>query len=257
MNNYYYIAFSGMVQKEITRFVRIWPQTLLPSVMTTVLYLLVFGNVMGQHVGMVHGFRYTTFITPGLVLLAMITNAYNNVVSSFYGARFNRSIEELLTSPVPPWMIIMGYASGGVIRGLLIGVLVSAVGLFFEWFTPVHIGLSIVLACLCSFLFALAGLLNGIFAKKFDDLVIVPTFILTPLIYLGGVFFDIKDLGSFWQMVSYGNPVRYLIDSFRLAWLGLPPTEPLWIALCGIVACIMLLYTSVWYCLHKGIGLKN
>ena len=252
MMNYYAIAFYGILRKEIVRFMRIWIQTLLPSAVTTVLYFLVFGEVMGPKIGMMDGFNYTVFITPGLVMLAIITNSYSNVVSSFYGARFVRSIEELLVSPVPNWMIVLGFTLGGVARGLLTGLIVMAIGLMFAHFYVVHVFLSVLLIVLCSVVFSLAGLLNGIYAKKFDDLVIVPTFILTPLIYLGGVFFSIDDLSSGWRYVAYLNPVHYLIDSFRYALLGIQPAEPLWLGLLGIVASAVLLYGYIMYLLRRG-----
>lgn len=252
MMNYYTIAFYGIVRKEIVRFLRIWIQTLLPSAVTTVLYFLVFGAVMGPKIGMMGGFSYTVFITPGLVMLAVITNAYSNVVSSFYGARFVRSIEELLVSPVPNWMIVLGFTMGGVARGLLTGVIVMIIGLMFAHFYIVHIFLSVLLIVLCSVVFSLAGLLNGIYAKKFDDLVIVPTFILTPLIYLGGVFFSIDDLSAGWRYVAYLNPVHYLIDSFRYALLGIEPAEPLWLGVLGIVLSALVLYGYIMYLLRRG-----
>lgn len=252
MMNYYRIAFYGIVRKEIIRFMRIWIQTLLPSAVTTVLYFLVFGEVMGGRIGPMNGFVYTVFITPGLVMLAVITNSYSNVVSSFYGARFVRAIEELLVSPVPNWMIVWGFAAGGVARGLLTGIIVMIIGLFFAHFNVVHVALSVFLILLCSIVFSLAGLLNGIYAKKFDDLVIVPTFILTPLIYLGGVFFSISDLSPTWQYLAYLNPVHYLIDSFRYALLGITPAEPLWVAFVGILLFILLLYFGIMYLLAKG-----
>lgn len=256
MMTYYRIAFYGILRKEVVRFMRIWMQTLLPSLVTTVLYFLVFGEVMGSRIGTMSGFNYTVFITPGLVMLAIVTNSYSNVVSSFYGARFNKSIEELLVSPVPNWMMIWGFTLGGVARGLLTGVIVLSVGLCFAHFVPVHWFLSLVLILLCSFVFSLAGLLNGIYAKKFDDLVIVPTFILTPLIYLGGVFFSVQELSSTWQFFSYFNPIHYLIDSFRFALLGMQPLEPLWVAFLGVLISAAVLYAYVAYLLKCGVGLK-
>jgi ABC-2 type transport system permease protein len=252
MINYYSVALYGMVRKEVVRFMRIWMQTLLPSVVTTILYFLVFGEVMGARIGSMAGFGYTVFITPGLVMLAIITNAYSNVVSSFYGARFVRSIEELLVSPVPNWMIVAGFTIGGVVRGVLTGLLVMFIGLLFAHFTVVHVFLSGVLIILCSVVFALAGLLNGIYAKKFDDLVIVPTFVLTPLIYLGGVFFSIQELSTAWRYLAYLNPIHYLIDSFRYALLGVAPAEPLWVAFLGVIFSGMLLYGYIMYLLNNG-----
>jgi ABC-2 type transport system permease protein len=250
--NYYSIAFYGIVRKEVVRFMRIWIQTLLPSAVTTVLYFMVFGEVMGPRIGAMNGFNYTVFITPGLVMLAIVTNAYANVVSSFYGARFIRSIEELLVSPVPNWMIVAGFTLGGVARGILTGLIVMVISLVFARFTVAHIILSMLLILLCSTVFSLAGLLNGIYAKKFDDLVIVPTFILTPLIYLGGVFFSVSELSATWQYLAYLNPIHYLIDSFRYALLNIPPAEPLWVALLGILLSIGILYGVIMCLLNSG-----
>ena len=257
MMDYYRIAFYGIVRKEIVRFMRIWIQTLLPSAITTILYFLVFGEIMGPRIGMMNGFNYTLFITPGLVMLAVITNSYSNVVSSFYSARFVRAIEELLVSPVPNWMIVIGFTLGGVARGLLTGIIVLSISRIFVPIHVQHFGLSLVLIILCSTLFSLAGLLNGIFAKKFDDLVIVPTFILTPLIYLGGVFFSINELSSFWQLLSYCNPVHYLIDTFRFALLGIQPAEPLWAAFFGIIVAGLVLFSCNMALLRRGQGLKT
>lgn len=252
MMDYYGIAFYGIVRKEVVRFMRIWIQTLLPSAVTTILYFLVFGEVMGPRIGMMNGFNYTVFITPGLVMLAIITNAYSNVVSSFYGARFVRAIEELLVSPVPNWMMVWGFTVGGVARGILTGFIVMVIALCFAHFSVAHVCLSMLLILLCSIVFSLAGLLNGIYAKKFDDLVIVPTFILTPLIYLGGVFFSVSALSATWQYLAYLNPIHYLIDSFRYALLGIQPAEPLWVALVGVIASMFILYGVIMYLLAKG-----
>ncbi len=256
MNSYYQIALSGIVRKEVLRFMRIWQQTLLPPAVTTVLYFLVFGQVMGTKIGMMDGVAYTVFITPGLIMLAIITNTYSNVVSSFYGARFHRSIEELLVSPAPIWLIIWGYVIGGVVRGVLTALIVLAVSFFFAQYHLIHPVLALLLTLLCSILFSLAGLLNAIFAKRFDDLVIVPSFILTPLIYLGGVFYNINSLSPVWQGLSYLNPIHYLIDSFRYALLGIQAAEPIWLSVIGVMAFILVLYGYIYYVIKRGIGLK-
>jgi ABC-2 type transport system permease protein len=256
--NQLWIAFFGIFNKEVARFLRGWLQTLLPSAITTILYFLVFGEVMGPKIGAMDGYSYTVFITPGLVMLAVITNSYSNVVSSFYGARFTRSVEEMLVSPMPSWLIILGYTMGGVVRGLLIGLIVLAISSFFAGVHLEHFFLALILIILCSSLFALGGFLNGIFARKFDDLVIVPTFILTPLIYLGGVFFSISELPPGWKFVSYVNPVHYLIDSFRYALLGVSSAaESISLAVCGIVFFVVALFFVNLYLVNKGIGLKS
>lgn len=256
--NKLWIAFLGIFNKEVMRFIRGWMQTLLPSAITTILYFMVFGEVMGPKIGMMAGLPYTVFITPGLVMLAVITNSYSNVVSSFYGARFTRAVEEMLVSPMPNWLIILGYSMGGVARGLISGIIVLVVSLFFAGFHLSHVFLALILIILCSGLFSLAGFLNGIFARKFDDLVIVPTFILTPLIYLGGVFFSINELGAGWRFVAFVNPVHYLIDAFRYALLNITSTsESIGTALVGILSFVILLFGINLYLMNKGIGLKS
>jgi ABC-2 type transport system permease protein len=252
-----WIALSGILIKEVKRFLEGWPQTLLPSAITTILYFLVFGEVMGPKIGAMQGVPYTVFITPGLVMLAVITNAYSNVVSSFYGARFNRSIEEMLVSPMPNSLIIMGYMLGGVARAFIVGLIVIFISLWFSGLHMAHWPLALLLMVLCSMLFALAGLMNGIFARKFDDLVIVPTFILTPLIYLGGVFFNVADLPGYWRMLAYVNPVHYLIDAFRYALLGVSSTESISVALAGIIVFVLGLFATNWVLMNKGVGLKT
>ena len=252
-----WIALYGIMFKEITRFLDGWPQTLLPSAITTVLYFLVFGEVMGPKIGAMQGVPYTVFITPGLVMLAVITNSYSNVVSSFYSGRFNRSIEEMLVSPMPNSLIITGYMIGGVARAFIVGVVVILISLWFSGLHMTHWFLALILIVLCSMLFALAGLMNGIFARKFDDLVIVPTFILTPLIYLGGVFFNVADLPRHWQFVAYVNPVHYLIDAFRYALLGVSAEESIAVAMTGIVLFIVGLFTANLILMNRGVGLKT
>ena len=254
---YYWVAFYGIFRKEIKRFMRIWIQTLLPPAITTMLYFLVFGTVMGPRIGDMEGFNYTVFITPGLIMLAVIVNSYSNVVSSFYGARFVRSIEELLVSPVPNWLMVAGFSLGGVTRGVLTGLIVFGISRCFVVLHIEHLALSLLLLILCSTIFALAGLLNGIFAKKFDDLVVVPTFILTPLIYLGGVFFSINSLRPIWQKLSYLNPVHYLIDLFRYSLLGIHPPESLTLGFSGIVLTGLIIYSLIMYLLQRGQGLKT
>ncbi len=251
------IALYGVIFKEVVRFLDGWPQTLLPSAVTTVLYFLVFGEVMGSKIGPMQGVSYTVFITPGLVMLAVITNAYANVVSSFYGSRFNRSIEEMLISPMPNPLIIIGFMMGGVVRALLVGLIVIAISLWFSGLHMAHWGWAVGLILLCSMLFSLAGLMNGIFARKFDDLVIVPTFILTPLIYLGGVFFNVSELPTRWQIAAYVNPVHYLIDAFRYAMLGVTPGESMSVALTGIILFVLALFGANWFLMSRGVGLKS
>lgn len=215
-----FIAFKTILRKEVRRFIRIWPQTLLPSAITMSLYFVIFGALIGSRIGEMGGFTYMEFVVPGLIMMAIVTNSYSNVVSSFFGSKFNHSVEELLVSPVPNYIILMGYVLGGVIRGLLVAIIVTAVSLFF---TRLHIHsfpVVVLGVLLTSLLFALAGFVNAVYANNFDDISIVPTFVLTPLIYLGGVFYSLDLLPDFWAGVSKLNPLVYVVNAFRYGVLG-------------------------------------
>ncbi|MEM6301202.1 MAG: ABC transporter permease [Pseudomonadota bacterium] len=214
------VAFATIVRKEIRRFLRIWPQTLLPSAITMSLYFVIFGSLIGSRIGEMGGFTYMEFVVPGLIMMAIVTNSYSNVVSSFFGSKFNHSVEELLVSPTPNYIILMGYVLGGVARGLLVAIIVTSVSLCF---TDLHIhSFSVVVigVFLTSVLFALAGFINAVFANSFDDISIIPTFVLTPLIYLGGVFYSLELLPDFWAAVSKLNPLVYVVNAFRYGVLG-------------------------------------
>jgi len=215
-----WIAYTTIVRKEVLRFTRIWQQTLLPPVITTSLYFVIFGNLIGPRIGNMNGFSYMDFIVPGLILMSVITSSYANVSSSFFGAKFQRSIEELQVSPTPNAVILMGYVTGGMVRGLLVGLVVTAVSLFFSQLSIHNLLVTLSIIILTALLFSLGGFLNGLFARKFDDVSIVPNFILTPLTYLGGVFYSIKLLPEFWQGVSHTNPILYMINGFRFGFLG-------------------------------------
>ena len=220
MNNMIFTALKTIWIKECTRFLRIWVQTLVPPAITMSLYFVIFGNLIGSRIGEMGGFTYMEFIVPGLIMMSIITNSYANVSSSFFSAKFQRNIEELLISPVPTWVIIMGFVGGGVARAMLIGIIVTTVSLFF---VDVHIHNALIIMItliLTATLFATAGLINGVFAKTFDDISVVPTFVLTPLTYLGGVFYSISLLPEFWQMVSKINPIVYMVNGFRYGFLG-------------------------------------
>ena len=214
------IAYNTIVIKEVSRFLRIWVQTIIPPAVSMALYFLIFGNLIGPRIGAMAGYSYVEYIAPGLIMMSIINNSYANVVSSFFGAKFQRHIEEILVAPVPDIIILAGYISGGIVRGAMVGIVVTLVAMFF---TPLRIhNLAIVIAVvlLTSTLFSLAGLINGIYARKFDDISIIPTFILTPLIYLGGVFYSINLLPGFWQVVSRFNPILYMVNAFRYGLLG-------------------------------------
>lgn len=254
--NRQYIAFMTILRKEIKRFTRIWMQTILPPVITTALYFIIFGQLIGPQIGDMDGHRYMDFIVPGLIMMAIITNSYSNVVSSFYGAKFQRNIEEMLVSPMPNYIILLGFVAGGVARGLAVGAVVTVVALFFsdlrmhDWFVTVSV------VVLTATLFSLAGFLNSLFARSFDDITIVPTFILTPLTYLGGVFYSIKMLSPFWQQVSHGNPILYMVNAFRYGLLGTTDIS-LYLSYGIILGFIAVLYGASLYFLEKGHGMRG
>ena len=215
-----YVAFMTILRKEIRRYLRIWTQTLLPSAITMSLYFVIFGSLIGSRIGDMGGFSYMQFVVPGLIMMAIVTNSYANVVSSFFGAKFNHSVEELLVSPTPNYVILMGYVIGGVTRGLLVAVVVTLVSLFFTRMQVHSYFVVVLIVLMTSTLFALAGFINAVFANSFDDISIVPTFVLTPLIYLGGVFYSMDLLPEFWANVSKLNPLVYVVNAFRYGVLG-------------------------------------
>jgi len=221
MNAYeQYIAFMTLVRKEIRRYTRIWTQTLLPSAITMSLYYLIFGTLIGSRIGEMGGRSYMEFVVPGLIMMAIVTNSYSNVVSSFFGAKFNNSVEELLVSPVPNYIILWGYVMGGVSRGLLVAIIVTTVSLFFTSLSIYNVGIVVAVVTMTSILFALCGFINAVYANSFDDISIVPTFVLTPLTYLGGVFYSLDLLPEFWANVSRINPLVYVVNAFRYGVLG-------------------------------------
>ena len=258
MNRYhgYWIAFQTIIVKEIVRFMRIWIQTIVPAAITTALYFVIFGTLIGERIGDMDGHSYIDFIVPGLILMAVITNSYANVVSSFFSSKFQRHIEELLISPVPNWIIIVGYVGGGVARGIMVGIAVTLVSMFFTDLAIYSYSMTFLVLILTSILFSLGGLINAMFAKTFDDVSIVPTFILTPLTYLGGVFYSIKMLPEFWQNVSLGNPVLYMVNAFRYGLLGASDI-PIETALIIILLFIIVLGTISQYLLSRGVGVKD
>ena len=242
----YRVAFLTILIREIRRFLRIWKQTLLPSVITTFLYFTIFGNLIGNRIGEMDGIPYISFIVPGLIMMSVITNSFGNVVSSFFGSRFQKNIEEMLTAPLPPWVIIAGFVAGGAARGLCVAVIVTAVSAVFTPPQVHHAGLLIVTVVMCAILFAQAGLINALFAKNFDDINIIPMFILTPLTYLGGVFYSIKELPVFWQGVSKANPLLYMINSFRYAMLGKSDVDVSLAQFVIFLANVILFAVSYW-----------
>ncbi|MGK2942661.1 MAG: ABC transporter permease [Immundisolibacter sp.] len=248
-------AFRTLVTKEVRRFLRIWAQTLLPPVITTTLYLMIFGHLIGRRIGPMGGHEYIAFIVPGLVMLSVITNAYGNVVSSFFAAKMQGFVQELLVAPIPNWLILAGYVAGSVVRALLTAVLVSAVAFALVDFSIAHLGLTVLFAVITAVLFALAGFINAVFANSFDHISIVPTFVLTPLTYLGGVFYSVDLLPPLWRTLSLANPVLYLVDGFRYAILGSSDIPVL-----NGLALLLVLTTALggWalWLMQRGVGIK-
>ncbi|MDV6234991.1 ABC transporter permease [Leptospira ellisii] len=249
-------AFKTIVIKETVRILRIWIQTLIPPGITITLYFIIFGKLVGSQIGNIGNHTYIQFIVPGLVMMSVIINSYNNVVSSFFGAKFQRNIEELLVSPTPPSLIVLGYTAGGIVRGILVGLLVIAVSLFFTQLEVYNVFMLLGTVVLSSFLFSLGGFLNALFAKKFDDVTIIPTFILTPLTYLGGVFYSIEMLPPFWRNLSQLNPILYMVNAFRYGFLGVSDIHP-GFALGMIVVSTVVAYSISVIMLRRGYGIRS
>ena len=252
----FWIAYLTITRKEIMRFSRIWVQTIIPPVVMVALYFIIFGNLIGQRIGDMDGMDYVDFIMPGLVMMSIITNSYANVVSSFYGAKYSRHIEEMQIAPVPSLVILLGFVSGGIARGLSVGIAVTLVSLLFTDFSIHSPLIVLVVALLTSCLFAMAGLINGIFANSFDDISIVPTFVLTPLTYLGGIFYSIRLLPDFWQQASLGNPILYMVNSFRYGFRGASDIE-LGTAMAVILVFIAVLFAICLTLLERGTGIRQ
>ena len=251
-----WIGLKTIVRKEIVRVARIWVQTIVPPAITMTLYFIIFGNLIGRRIGSMDGFDYMQYIAPGLIMMSVITNSYGNVVSSFFGAKFARHVEEMLVSPMSNATIILGHVAGGVMRGLLVGSLVTVVALFFTKLEVAHPLITISMVVLSSMVFALAGFINAVFATKFDDISIVPTFVLTPLTYLGGVFYSISLLPEFWQKVSLANPIIYMVNAFRYGILGVSDIS---IAYAYVIVGLFVvgLFTVNMMLLNRGVGIRE
>lgn len=250
------VAMQTIVRKEVVRVLRIWVQTVVPPAITMTLYFIIFGNLIGRRIGTMDGFDYMQYIAPGLIMMSVITNSYGNVVSSFFGAKFGRHIEEMLISPMSNATIVIGHVAGGVLRGMLIGVLVTIIALFFTRLEVQHPFITISIVLLSSIVFSLAGLINAIFAKKFDDISIVPTFVLTPLTYLGGVFYSISLLPEFWQTVSLANPILYMVNAFRYGILGTSDIN-IGVAYGILLVFVVVLFTACVQLLNRGVGIRE
>ena len=246
-----WIAFYTVLRKEIKRILRIWPQTLLPPVITMMLYFVIFGQMVGSKVGQMGGVSYMQFIVPGLIMMSVITNSYSNVVSSFFSSKFHGSIDEMLVSPISKHSILLGYVGGGVFRGLMIACLVSVVALFFTNLSVAHWGIMLISILATSILFSLAGFINAVFARSFDDISIVPSFVLTPLTYLGGVFYAIQELSSFWQTLSLFNPIVYMVNAFRYGVLGYSDVTVTWSLFAIFMFCVVF-YMVAYRLLNSG-----
>ncbi len=251
-----YNAFQTIVVKEVRRFMRIWVQTLIPPAITMVLYFVIFGNLIGRRIGEMGGYDYMQFIVPGLIMMAVINNAYANVVSSFFGNKFQRSIEELLVSPTPHYIILAGFVAGGVARGILVGLIVTLLSLFFAELHIENLFVTVLVVVLTAALFSVAGFINAVFATKFDDISIIPTFVLTPLTYLGGIFYSIDLLPEFWQKVTLLNPILYMVNAFRYGVLGVSDIN-VWVALGMIILFTVALTAYSLRLLDRGTGMRS
>ena len=250
------VALQTIVQREIRRYTRIWPQTLLPPAITIVLYFVIFGSLIGARIGDMGGFSYMDYIVPGLIMMSVITNSYSNVVSSFFSTKFQRSIEELLVSPVSPHVIVIGFALGGITRGLAVAVIVTLLSMFFTDLQVHHLGVTVLVITLTASIFALGGFINAVFARNFDDISIIPTFVLTPLTYLGGVFYSINLLSPFWQTLSLANPVLHMVNAFRYGILGVSDIR-IGVAISFMLVAVAALYLVSVGLLKSGRGMRQ
>jgi ABC-2 type transport system permease protein len=250
-----FIALKTLVKREIRRFMRLWSQTLIPPAITMTLYFIIFGKFIGSQIHEIEGYSYIQFIVPGLVMMSIMTNAYANTVSSFFLTKFNKSIEEMLVSPMPNWVILIGFTLGGAIRGILVGIVVLIIAFLFTHIPLMHPFVILAMAILSAAVFSLGGLINGVYAKRFDDISFVPTFVLTPLTYLGGVFYSINQLPPFWRAISRFNPVLDMVSTFRYGILGISDVSVTF-GFSLVIFLLISLFTWAWYLLNKGVGIK-
>ena len=256
MNAIRWIGFSTILIREYGRIMRIWGQTLLPSAVTAVLYFVIFGSLIGKRVGQLGGYDYMQYIAPGLIMMSVITNSYGNVVASFFGAKFGKHIEELLVSPQPNWIIVSGYAAGGLMRGIMVGSVVTVVSLVFARLHVHHLGLIVLAVVLTSLIFSLGGFINAVFAKNFDQVNWIPTFVLTPLTYFGGVFYSISMLPPWAQALSHFNPILHMVNAFRYGFLGTSDVSvPQAFAI--MVALAVGLFAVALTLMNKGVGIRE
>jgi len=251
-----WIGFKTIVIREYNRIIRIWGQTLVPSAVTATLYFVIFGSLIGRRVGEMGGFEYMQYIAPGLIMMSVITNSYGNVVASFYGAKFGKHVEELLVSPLPNWLIVMGYVTGGVVRGLLVGAVVTAVTLIFTHLHVHHIPIIIAAVLLTSTVFSLGGFINAMLAKNFDQVNWIPAFVLTPLTYFGGVFYSVSLLPEWAQKLSYVNPILHMVNAFRYGFLGVSDVN-VWIAFAIMLVFLVVLFVAALLMMNRGDGIRD
>lgn len=256
MSSRSWVAYRTITEREVRRFLRIWGQSLVPSAITTSLYFIVFGGLIGNRIGFLHGFSYAQYITPGLVMLAVITNSYTNVSTSFYLSKFIRNIEEMLVSSATSSAILLGYITGGVLRGMMIGAVVILISLFFTHIIIAHFFVMLLVLVLSSALFSIFGFINALYADNFDQISIIPTFVLTPLTYLGGIFYSIEMLPAHWQVISHFNPVLYMVNTFRYGMLGQSDVNVVG-SLIVLFVITVLSYSLAWILLEKGIGIRT
>ena len=250
------IALYTILRKEFLRILRIWPQTLLPPIISMTLYFVIFGKIIGKNIDLNQGISYISYIIPGLIMNAVIINSFGNTVSSFFQAKTSHSIEEMMVSPMPNWLIISGYVAGGMIRGLLIGILVLFVAYFFDQTNPVHLLFTIIIIICSSMLFSILGIINALLSHSYDDISWIPTFVLTPLTYLGGVFYPIEALPAFWQELSLFNPILYIVNAFRYGILEVSSIDP-YIALYSLIAFNIIAFTVTKKMMDLGIGIRK
>ena len=251
-----WIAYQTIIIAELKRIMRIWSQTLLPPAITSILYFIIFGRVVGSRIGLIGGYQYIQFIAPGLIMMNIVTSSYVSVVSAFFGAKFQRHIEEILVAPISSLTILLGFMSIGLLRGIIVGIIVSIVALFFTHLHIYSLITTVVAALLASSIFSLAGLINAVYAKSFDDISIVPTFVLTPLTYLGGVFYSISLLPTIWQYISYLNPISYIVDNFRYGFLGIVDNR-LTLSYFLMLAFFTILFSITYFFMKNGVGFRD
>ena len=249
-------GFRTIVIREYGRIMRIWGQTLIPSAVTSTLYFVIFGSLIGRRVGDMGGYDYRAYLAPGLIMMSVITNSYGNVVSSFFGAKFGKHVEELLVSPLPNWIIVAGYVCGGLMRGMLVGLVVTVVSLLFTHLHIHHVGVILAAALLTSAIFALGGFVNAVFAKNFDQVNWIPAFVLTPLTYFGGVFYSVDLLPAWAQKVSMVNPILHMVNAFRYGFLGTSDVS-VGGAFAIMSVCVVGLYTWAVLLMNRGTGIRD